>query len=100
MRLTLVWRRSLKSTAYYSKCSTASCLTVLSCTGLDEALVNELAYQLFLSTCGYDCSPENLQAIRRHLQVCSALSLAKLMYPACWLPNEAGHTKVESHISF
>ena len=33
--------------------------------------MNELAYQLFLSTCGYDCSPENLQAIRRHLQVCS-----------------------------
>jgi hypothetical protein len=39
------------------------------CAGLDDALVNELAYQLFLSTCGYDCSPDNLQSIRRHLQV-------------------------------
>lgn len=38
-------------------------------TGLENALVNELAYQLFLSTCGYECSPDNLQAIRRHLQV-------------------------------
>lgn len=31
--------------------------------------MQELAYQLFLSTCGYECSPDNLQAIRRHLQV-------------------------------
>ena len=36
--------------------------------GLEEGLVQELAYQLFLSTCGYECSPDNLQAIRRHLQ--------------------------------
>jgi hypothetical protein len=59
---------------------------VLSCTGLDEALVNELAYQLFLSTCGYDCSPENLHAIRRHLQVCSAPQLARVMR-SCVLPT-------------
>lgn len=46
--------------------------------GLDEGLVQELAYQLFLSTCGYECSPDNLQAIRRHLQVWS-------VPPVCWL---------------
>jgi len=50
--------------------------------GLDEGLVQELAYQLFLSTCGYECSPDNLQAIRRHLQVWSAP-------PVCWL--RVGH---------
>ncbi len=42
------------------------------CAGLEEGLVQELAYQLFLSTCGYDCSPDNLQSIRRHLQVLTA----------------------------
>ena len=47
--------------------------------GLEEGLVQELAYQLFLSTCGYDCSPDNLQSIRRHLQVLTALRSTRLL---------------------
>lgn len=40
---------------------------------------------------------------RRFVATCRcavAVSLANLMYPTCWLPNETGHTEVKSHISF